>query len=73
MAMSRTALTEQQWRQVEAHLPPNARHGHAYGGHWHVINGILWRFGTARDVTHVKAQRSSAGARKTLLRQKRGT
>jgi transposase len=126
MAMSRTDLTEQQWRQLEPHLPPNPHHGHAYVGHRHVINGILWRLrtgapwrdipprygpwqtcydrfvrwsrngtwqrllkimqaaadasgridwdGAALDATHVKAQRSAAGARKTLPpSEKRGT
>lgn len=41
--MSRTDLTEKQWRQLALHLPPSPRHGHAYVEHRHVINGILWR------------------------------
>ncbi|WP_296944065.1 transposase, partial [uncultured Massilia sp.] len=51
--MSRTDLTEQQWRQLELHLPSNPHHGHAYVGHRHVINGVLWRLRTGapwRDI-----------------------
>lgn len=44
--MSRTDLTEKQWRQLEPHLPPNPRRGHAYVEHRRVINGILWRLRT---------------------------
>lgn len=116
--MSRTDLTEKQWRQLEPYLPSNPRHGHVYVEHRHVINGILWRLrtdapwrdipsrygpwqtfydrfvrwsrngtwlrllkvmqaaadeaglvdwdGAALDATHIKAQRSAGGARKTL-------
>jgi transposase len=39
--MSRTDLTEKQWRQLEPHLPPNPRRGHTYVEHRHVVNGIL--------------------------------
>lgn len=44
--MSRTDLTEKQWRQLESHLPSNPHHGYAYVEHRHVINGILWRLRT---------------------------
>jgi len=53
--MSRTDLTEKQWRQLAPHLPPSPRHAHAYAyvEHRHVINGILWRLRTGapwRDI-----------------------
>ena len=51
--MSRTDLTERQWRQLASHLPSNPRHGHVYAEHRHVINGILWRLRTGapwRDI-----------------------
>lgn len=44
--MSRTDLTEKQWRQLVPHLPSNPHHGHAYVEHRHLINGILWRLRT---------------------------
>jgi transposase len=51
--MSRTDLTEKQWRQLAVHLPPNPRRGHVYVDHRLVINGILWRLRTGapwRDI-----------------------
>jgi transposase len=51
--MSRTDLTEKQWRKLEPRLPSNPRHGHVYVEHRHVINGILWRLRTGalwRDI-----------------------
>ena len=36
--MSRTDLTEKQWRKLEPHLPSNPHHGHVYVEHRHVIN-----------------------------------
>ncbi|MGX9219686.1 IS5 family transposase [Massilia varians] len=51
--MSRTDLTEKQWRKLEPYLPPNLRHGRIYVEHRHVINGILWRLRTGapwRDI-----------------------
>lgn len=51
--MSRTDLTEQQWRQLSPHSPPYPHRGHAYVDHRRVINGILWRLRTGapwRDV-----------------------
>lgn len=51
--MSRTDLTEQQWRQLEPLLPSNPRRGHAFVDHRRVLNGILWREKTGapwRDV-----------------------
>lgn len=51
--MSRTDLSERQWRQLEPHLPRNPQHGHAYVDHRRVLNGILWRLKTGapwRDV-----------------------
>jgi len=51
--MSRTDLTEQQWRQLEPLLPSNPRRGHAFVDRRRVLNGILWREKTGapwRDV-----------------------
>lgn len=51
--MARTDLTEQQWRTLAPHLPPNPKRGHKYADHRRVINGILWRLRTGapwRDV-----------------------
>jgi transposase len=42
MALSRTDLTEKQWRQLERHLTHNRHRGHAYVKHRRVIDGILW-------------------------------
>ena len=51
--MGRTDLSEQQWRRLSVHLPPNPHRGHAYVDHRKVINGIIWRLKTGapwRDV-----------------------
>lgn len=51
--MSRTDLSERQWRQLEPHLPGNPHRGHTYVDHRRVLNGILWRLKTGapwRDV-----------------------
>jgi transposase len=51
--MSRTDLSERQWRQLEPHLPTHPHRGHAYVEHRRVINGIVWRLKTGapwRDV-----------------------
>lgn len=53
LAMSRTDLSERQWRQLEPHLPGDPHRGHAYVDHRRVLNGILWRQKTGapwRDV-----------------------
>lgn len=115
--MSRTDLTEAQWKKLESLLPANPRRGHVYRDHRRVVNGIVWRMktgapwrdiperygpwqtcydrfvrwsrdgtwqriltalqvdvdaegnidwdGSALDSTHIKAQRSATGARKT--------
>jgi transposase len=44
--MSRTDLSERQWRQLEPPLPSDLHRGHAYGDHGRVLNGILWRLKT---------------------------
>lgn len=48
--MSRTDVTEKQWRRLESHLPPNPHLGHAYVEDRRVINGILWRFVVIRHI-----------------------
>jgi transposase len=51
--MSRTDLSEKQWRQLKSHLPGDPHRGHAYVAHRRVLNGILWRLKTGapwRDV-----------------------
>jgi transposase len=51
--MSRTDLSEKQWRQLEPLLPSNPHRGHTYVDHRRVLNGILWRLKTGapwRDV-----------------------
>lgn len=51
--MSRTDLTEKQWRALEPHLPADPHRGHAFVNHRTVLNGILWRLKTGapwRDV-----------------------
>jgi transposase len=51
--MSRTDLSERQWRQLEPYLPSDPHRGHAYVDHRRVLNGILWRVKTGapwRDV-----------------------
>lgn len=53
LAMSRTDLSERQWRQLEPHLPGDPHRGHVYVDHRRVLNGILWRLKTGapwRDV-----------------------
>jgi transposase len=44
--MSRTDLSEKQWRQLAPHLPGDPHRGHAYVDHRRVLNGILWRIKT---------------------------
>lgn len=51
--MSRTDLTEKQWRALAPHLPADPQRGHAFVDHRTVLNGILWRLKTGapwRDV-----------------------
>lgn len=51
--MSRTDLSERQWRQLAPYLPSDPQRGHAYVDHRRVLNGILWRLKTGapwRDV-----------------------
>jgi len=53
LPMSRTDLSEKQWRQLEPHLPGDPHRGHADVDHRRVLNGILWRQKTGapwRDV-----------------------
>lgn len=53
MVMSRTDLSERQWRQLQPHLPNNPHRGHAYVEHRRVLNGIIWRLKTGapwRDI-----------------------
>lgn len=51
--MSRTDLSERQWRQLQPHLPSNPHRGHTYVEHRRVLNGIIWRLKTGapwRDI-----------------------
>lgn len=51
--MSRTDLSERQWRQLQPYLPSNPHRGHAYVEHRRVLNGIIWRLKTGapwRDI-----------------------
>lgn len=53
MVMSRTDLSERQWRQLQPHLPSNPHRGHTYVEHRRVLNGIIWRLKTGapwRDI-----------------------
>jgi transposase len=52
-AMSRTDLSEKQWRQLKPHFPGDPQRGHVYVDHRRVLNGISWRLKTGapwRDV-----------------------
>lgn len=44
--MSRTDLTEAQWKKLAPLLPTNPRRGHVYRDHRQVVNGIVWRLKT---------------------------
>ena len=53
LTMSRTDLSEWQWRQLEPHLPGAPHRGDVYAAPRRVLNGTLWRLKTGapwRDV-----------------------
>lgn len=50
--MSRTDLSERQWRQLESHLPGDPHRGLVYVDYRWVLNGILWRLKTGAPIRY---------------------